>query len=258
MQWCDEYNFGVTHFGVHPKKLPLSIIRSDVFHCRKTVTCSLLEFLRKWLFKQEISKQDEFGTEVLSKFWPQFFVTKYLGNYKLSSLRGATVSDFIKNISLVVKWLEPRILPNGRMKSFCNGLELWYSITEFMSLVEIVHYDKSIEEQELERIDYVEEMILFSTNVKLFYECGKLSFLSEKEVGDKETSYMHTVRYYLPRFAKITWERHELGLGIFTMQGFERRNKESKNTLKRFTNFRSNTLVNNVKLLYDYFYFGKK
>ena len=47
MQWCDEYNFGVTHFGVHPKKLPLSIIRSDVFHCRKAVTCSLLEFLCK-------------------------------------------------------------------------------------------------------------------------------------------------------------------------------------------------------------------
>lgn len=94
------------------------------------------------------------------------------------------------------------------MKYFCNSLELWYSITRFMSLVEIVHYNKILEEQELERIDYVEELVLFSTNVKNFYECGKISFLSEKYVGDKEKNYIYTVRYYLPRFAKITWERY--------------------------------------------------
>lgn len=176
MQWCDDYNFGVTHFGILPKNIPLSIIRSDVFHCKKAVIYSLIEFLRKWLFKQEMSLQLDFGTEVLSKFWPKFFITKYLGNYKLSSLRGATVTAFNKNISLIVKWLEPRILSNGRMKFFCNGLELWYSITKFMSLVEIVHYDKSLEEQDIEKSDYVEELLLFSTNVKMFYEYGKMYF----------------------------------------------------------------------------------
>mmetsp|Transcript_23467 Transcript_23467/g.34113 ORF Transcript_23467/g.34113 Transcript_23467/m.34113 type:complete len:425 (-) Transcript_23467:41-1315(-) len=37
------------------------------------------------------------------------------------------------------------------------------------------------------------------------------------------------------------------------MQGYERRNKESKNTLKRFTNHKGNILVQNMKRLWDIF-----
>ena len=37
-----------------------------------------------------------------------------------------------------------------------------------------------------------------------------------------------------------TLQKHQMGLEIFTMQGFERRNKESKNTLQRFCNMKGN------------------
>jgi len=56
----------------------------------------------------------------------------------------------------------------------------------------------------------------------------------------------------MPKIAEITLERHKLGVGIFTMQGFERRNKESKNTIKRFStsNRKSKNLMsNNLKRL---------
>ena len=33
-----------------------------------------------------------------------------------------------------------------------------------------------------EKIDYVEELVLVSTNVKMFYEYSKISFLSDKAV----------------------------------------------------------------------------
>ena len=66
---------------------------------------------------------------------------------------------------------------------------------------------------------------------------------------------MHTLRFYLPQIAEQTFEKFGLGLGIFTMQGFEQRNKESKNTLSRFSNGNGNTLIANLKRLWDVFQF---
>ena len=54
--------------------------------------------------------------------------------------------------------------------------------------------------------------------------------------------------------AKITFERHRLGVGIFTMQGYERRNKESKKTFKRFNNHKGNILVENINRLQDVYF----
>ena len=51
--------------------------------------------------------------------------------------------------------------------------------------------------------------------------------------------------FYIPSHTRITFERHNLGIGIFNMQGFERRNKESKNIYKRFTNINKKELLTN-------------
>ena len=75
--------------------------------------------------------------------------------------------------------------------------------------------------------------------------------------GDQETFYTHCLRYYMPKIAKQTWDEHKRGLGVYTMQGFERRNKESKNTLKRFNNMKGNILVSNLKRIFDVFEHGK-
>ena len=59
----------------------------------------------------------------------------------------------------------------------------------------------------------------------------------------------------MPKIAKDTLDKHKLGLGIFTMQDFERRNKESKNTLQRFCNGKGDILSPNLKRLYDVFHY---
>ena len=73
-------------------------------------------------------------------------------------------------------------------------------------------------------------------------------------IGDEETLYMHALRFYIPVIAKVTFDRHGVGIGIFNMQGFERRNKESKNTLQRFSNNKGNMVVPNLKRLWDVFW----
>ena len=65
---------------------------------------------------------------------------------------------------------------------------------------------------------------------------------------------MHCLRFYIPKIVDITYKNHNLGIGIFTMQGFERRNKESKNILRRFSNGMGNIAIQNLKRLWDVFF----
>ena len=59
----------------------------------------------------------------------------------------------------------------------------------------------------------------------------------------------------MPKIVDETWEKFKFGVGIFTMQGYERRNKESKNTLQRFSNNKGNIVVGNMKRLWDAYYY---
>ena len=73
--------------------------------------------------------------------------------------------------------------------------------------------------------------------------------------GYDETFYMHVMRYYMPMIVANTLNDHQLGLGIFKMQGYEHRNKESKNTLNMFPNTKGNVLCANLRRLCDIFYY---
>ena len=94
--------------------------------------------------------------------------------------------------------------------------------------------------------------------VKRFYELGANSFLTKdpSNVGDDESFYMHVVRFYFPQIMKKLYKEFGVGIGVCTMQGFERRNKESKNTMKRFYNGKGNIIMTNLKRLWLEFYYG--
>ena len=133
------------------------------------------------------------------------------------------------------------------LDDLCKGLLLWEQISPFLVITEI----KNVEE-------YKKKLEEFENNLRMFYEVGSRSFLTKNPavVGDDETFYFHVLRFYLPVIAKKTLKDHCLGLGIFTMQGFECRNKESKNTLRRFSNGIGNIAIPNLKRLWDVFSTG--
>ena len=86
------------------------------------------------------------------------------------------------------------------------------------------------------------------------YNAGAKTVLTHNTVGDRETFYMHVLCYYVPQLAKRTYDKYGVGMGVYTMQGYERRNKESKNTFRRFNNNRGNVVVPNLKRLWDIFH----
>ena len=103
--------------------------------------------------------------------------------------------------------------------------------------------------------EYENKLLEFESNLKQFYNAGKHTFLTQNfsNPGDDETFYLHCLCFYMPKIANKTFEKHGVGLGIFTMQGFERCIKESKNIFKRFQNYKGNPVVHNLKRLYDVF-----
>lgn len=96
-------------------------------------------------------------------------------------------------------------------------------------------------------------MYFLEQKVKEFYKVGTTYFLSTKYVGDKENFYSQALPFYMPQFAKITFERHGVGLGIFTMQRFEHRNKESKFIFLNHTNKKGNVAKQTIGRLFDSF-----
>ena len=68
----------------------------------------------------------------------------------------------------------------------------------------------------------------------------KKSFLTIDSEGDIETFYTHTLRCYLPKLAKKLFEEYNVGYGVFSMQAFEHKNKQSKRMFRIKSNAKGN------------------
>ena len=91
----------------------------------------------------------------------------------------------------------------------------------------IVLFTKKIEIDDGE--DYQSAINDFKTNVESFYEYGK-NILFNNGDNQGETSYAHVLRFYMPKIAQETFDRHDVPLGVYSMQGYERyRNTIVKN-----------------------------
>ena len=131
------------------------------------------------------------------------------------------------------------------VNSMKEALELWLKLFKFLGITYITNEDK-----------YKNDLLQFELNLKRFYTVGTRTFLSSQQMivdGREESFYCHALCYYMIEIAKVTFERHRVGIGIFNMQGFERRNKESKNCIRRFSNKRGNVLPNNLRRIWDVF-----
>lgn len=242
--WCDASNNGITHFGLDPISFPVSTIRFDTFHLSCAVIRRLMDCTRNFVLKQSCDLLKKFTDQVLQSFMSDYLIYCWNNKLKFSAFKGNDLILFLCNGDKIVEFFNKNLSETPELKNLCCGLQKLMTIIKFLSI-------SRIESMPQYRI----QLDNFKKEVQEFYEYGKLTYLkSEKD----ESFYFHCLRYYMPQIAEKTLSDHNLGLGIFTMQGFERRNKESKNTLKRFcstnrTNLGS-LLTNNVRRLQMVFF----
>ena len=204
-----------------------------------------MDYLRNFILRTTPELMQLFSN-VLLEFWSEYNVLLWSMNESFSQLKGPELLCFIKNSSKIIQFLQNNFERTNAVIDLCEMLKLWEEITPFLLITTIDEKEK-----------YHDELKKWCGKLDSFYKVGGRSFMTKNKAhpGDDETFYLHVLRYYLPRIAKSTFEKHQLGLGIFTMQGFERRNKESKNTLKRFSNNKGNVLMQNMRRLWDVFYY---
>ena len=94
---------------------------------------------------------------------------------------------------------------------------------------------------------YLDEINTHKTNIYLFFHHGSYCIFSDSIVGDDEKFYPHVAKKYLPRISKWTLDNLACGVGIWTMQGFEHRNKESKYVYANKTNGKCNFCMQVLK-----------
>lgn len=166
-------------------------------------------------------------------------------NKSFASFVGTELLDFIRNVEKIVAFLREKFHTTPTLANLCDGLEFFAIITPF--LVISVIEDKK---------EYKRKISAFESNLELFYKAGRNTFSTKNapSPGDDETFYLHYLQFYLPEIAKTTLGKYNLGLGIFTIQGFEHKNKESKNAFKRFSNGKHNVVVSNLKQLWDVYF----
>jgi hypothetical protein len=197
------------------------------------------------MLKQGSSVIKSFTIEVLGSFWSMFHIYCWNNNLNFSKFQGTELALFVSNASLIVKFLKERLDDTAEeLKNFSEALELLPELFQFLSITYIS--DKT-------GTEYLSRVDKFEASMKKLYKNGSSTFLMEDE-----PFYFHCMRYYMPKIARKTYDEHKLGLGIFNMQGFERRNKESKMTLTRYSTCQRNSnllLVNNIKRLLLNFWF---
>jgi len=180
------------------------------------------------------------------------FSSQFQDNETLSRIQGKHIKGWIKDINNFVKMIEESIEcddNNPEMRDFVKACKVWTKITKFINIAKVPD----------DKVDaYKTELEDFNKNVVAFCKCGGTTFMKGDQMGDNETFYLHVVRNYLPEIAKNVLENCQFGLGVFTMQGFEHRNKQSKRTFKLKTNSTGNIVLQSMKALCSLFKFSIK
>ena len=247
MDWVDEMNHGVSHFGIHPDLLPRESLRFDTFHMKCAITRKLMGYVRKFFLNQSDEVRSNF-IDVLKSFWRDYHLYVWRNKKNFSSFQGNELALFVANTHTIIEYMENVLDPTEEVIHMIESLQLWVKLFKFLG-------HTYIEDAQV----YKKTLIHFELNLKFFYKAGASTFLSKSGIqkdGNEETFYSHALRFYMIDIAILTFEKHKVGVGIFNMQGFERRNKESKNTMRRFCNNRGNTLPNNLGKLWEVFQYN--
>ena len=96
---------------------------------------------------------------------------------------------------------------------------------------------------------------MFKQNIITCQKAAANTTLTKNMLGDNENFYSRVLFCCYPCLMQKNWDEHKSGTGIFTLQGFERRNKESKNSARRFCNGRNNICQKAMNRVHDFFLF---
>jgi hypothetical protein len=217
------------------------------------ITRKIMAYFGDYVRGYPIHIMEELCELLLSK-WTHFNVINFGSMQSLSIYTGDEIKSFISMIDDIILWIQNTFVPTKETIALGKALAIWKELCSFLRRSTIYSKDDD-DGTKIIKIRYYEiAMKKIKRLVKEFYAYGTDTFLSTHSIGYAETFYCHVIRYYMNDIIIDTWEKYGLGVGIFNMHGFERRNKESKFTLGHHTNNKGNVIIQNLVKLFGSFY----
>ena len=239
--WCAENNYGVNNFGLHPRLLPLSMVRYDIgLHMVCAIVRKCIHGLRHYLDRYN---NNESVFRFFDELWGNtFYSNQFRNNEVCSRIDGSHISKLIRNISSLVALLRNEYEETTYLVNLCDMLLLLPRLNKFWKTVDIES-----------RNVYLQQIEQYKIDIDLFYDYGSKSILTNTVLGDGETFYFHVAKHHVPIIAHDTLDKFNCGVGLWTMQGFEHRNKQSKFVYSHKTNGKGNCCMQVLKGLHRLF-----
>ena len=206
----------MNNFGIHPKYLPLSKIRHDVGLHMICSTCRKVLYV----FRQHVDRYsyDNVIFEIFNMLWENtFYRNQFRYCEVLSHIDGSHVTKLINNTNDLVSLIKTECEDIVCLIHMCQLLLLLPKLTKFWKKVKIDSSSLCAEE--------IKEHV---HNVNQFYYHGSFTIFTNTTLGDRETFYCHIAKHWVLKIAKWKVDNLGCGDGLWTIQGFEHRNKQSK------------------------------
>ena len=268
-EWCSRYNSGVCHINSVTPDYKISSFRPDVFHGRSGVVKLMVKYVRK-LVEGNSRNLTVFGSYLRNlKYWDSYVVDPWEANDSLQRLKGKHTKEFVQKTSEIVVLLK-RLMPGSRIDDFARCMVSFQSLYNILSMVFIDEYDTAIGvlkggsqttqqlastiNRDSSKTDIFQAILSkYKQEAQILYDSGHKTFMTRTVRGDRETFYLHTIRNYIPHFLKLTYERHQVGVAIFSMEAFEYKNFTSKRVVLHRTNRKGNICMQSLRILQLYF-----
>ena len=104
--------------------------------------------------------------------------------------------------------MNEKLTATKKVVALSEALTLWYKIEQFLKTSEI-------KKDEVQAFPSRNNQL--ESNIKSFYKCRTLTFLTKVEPGNEETYYLHALQNYIPSSARQIWDNHRCGVGVFTI-----------------------------------------
>ena len=162
-----------------------------------------------------------------------------------------SVFQFIDLIDEIFIFMTKNFVTTTSQDNLLSALKCWKEIVPFLRIMYIINKNDTKTEQNICEDNYKKLLVSIKETIRHFYVYAAKSFMKKVDPGDTETLYIHTLWHYILKHAQDTWTKKKLGVGIFTMEGFERRNKESMEAVRKHTNKKDDMTIPSCTKLYE-------
>lgn len=263
--WCDQKNDGICHFGVVPEGYNFaSSMRYDVFHGRGNIGKKMIAYIHKLLDGNYTNlEQFAFFLQTL-KSWGDYEISPWLTGDGVARLKGVHIKQFVKQVDDVTTMLSSLCLPH-EVKHINIALKAFAKVSKILSFIFIDDYDdvkEFLSDSQLNKSSPKEEIASaivksYKKYAKEFYDAGMKSFMTTSTMGDSETFYVHNIVFYMPSIIQDTYEKHKLGPGVWSMEGFEYKNAQSKRAVYTHSNRKGNLPAQSLAHLFLIYTMGR-